>query len=120
IGNAVLSHGRDNVFSGRDSVVGKLLFMETANLRVIEDECIGAGQRIHPRARLGEIGFDCLDFRMHPPQQSGVCRVLIDPNDLDIRVRFQPGVVILTNKSCSAFYDNPSCLMLMRMIISVG
>ena len=76
--HAVFLGGREDVRRSRDIVVDEGLFVESADLRVIQDQRVRAGERLLPWTRPREIRLDHRQPRMQLRQDFRVRGVFVD------------------------------------------
>ena len=75
--------GGKDILRRRDVVVDERPLVEPADLGVVEHQRAAGVEGTFPRARFGEICFYHLDFRVETTQCPHVCRMLVDPDNLE-------------------------------------
>ena len=104
--NRAAPGGRNDIVSCGDVVVEERLFLEGADLSMIENHRVRAGEGRFPRALPGKIGFDDFNARIQSRQSRCIGRMLVDGHDSAIAALGQALDQILTHEARAAGDDD--------------
>ncbi len=100
--NGVAPRRGNDIRRRADIVVKKRLFHQRADLGVIEDHRVGAGEGPFPSSRLGEIGLYHLDARVESRERCGIGGMFVDGRDPAVTALGQTLDQILTHEAGTA------------------
>ena len=108
VGQAGTPSGGQHVFGRGDVVVDEGLFVERADLGVVQHQRSAALEGLLPSAGPGEIRLDHLDVRVELSEDRDIRRMLVDPDDFQPLAVLEARDQVLADEAGGAGYDDPA------------
>ncbi|CAM2161127.1 hypothetical protein PT2222_90344 [Paraburkholderia tropica] len=110
VGNLVLLDGVKYVARCHDVVAHERVTGRCADLRLQHHHDVRAFEMLRPVARLGQVGVNRRDVRMHAAQDVEVRLELVEHDDIGVAARLESGHQILSDESGAAGKKNASLI----------
>ena len=94
------AHRGQDVLCSDNVVVDEFPLNQPADLCLVDHNGIGSGKGVRPGTVAGEIRFHNVNLGMQPTQHPRVGRMLVYPDEFDVRLFLQSRDEVLSDQSC--------------------